>query len=72
MRPALVKIDTIEAAEKPESFVLWVDWKKSRTGRKRNTYILIGRGHYRGTASGCGYDKESAAIAEVLNLARER
>lgn len=69
MRPALAKIDTIEAAEKPESFVLWVDWKKSRTwGANPHTELIVDGDIYRGTASGCGYDKESTAIAEVLNI----
>lgn len=69
MRAALAKIDTIEAAEKPESFVLWVDWKKSRTwGANPHAELIVGGDTYRGTASGCGYDKESAAIAEVLNV----
>lgn len=69
MRAALAKIDTIETAEKPERFVLWVDWKKSRTwGKNPHTELIVGGDTYRGTASGCGYDKESTAIAEVLNI----
>lgn len=69
MKAALVKIDTIETAEKPERFALWVDWKKSRTwGANPHTELIVGGDTYRGKASGCGYDKESAAIAEVLNL----
>lgn len=65
----LAKIDTIETAEKPERFVLWVDWKKSRTwGKNPHTELIVSGDTYRGKASGCGYDKESAAIAEVLNL----
>lgn len=69
MRAALAKIDTTEAAEKPESFTLWVDWKKSRTwGANPHTELIVDGDTYRGKASGCGYDKESAAIAEVLNL----
>lgn len=69
MRAALAKIDTIETAEKPERFVLWVDWKKSRTwGKNPHTELIVGGDTYRSTASGCGYDKESTAIAEVLNI----
>ena len=69
MRAALAKIDTIETAEKPESFVLWVDWKKSRAwGANPHTELIVDGDTYRGTASGCGYDKESTAIAEVLNI----
>lgn len=55
MRAALAKIDTIEAAEKPESFVLWVDWKKSRTwGMNPYTELIVGGDTYRGKAIGCG------------------
>lgn len=34
MRAALAKIDTIETAEKPERFVLWVDWKSPAHGAR--------------------------------------
>ena len=68
MKAALAKIDTIEAAEKPESFTLWVTWKKSRTwSRNPHTELIVNGDTYRGKATGCGYDKESAAIADALN-----
>lgn len=69
LKRELKKIDTIETAEKPDSFVIWVDWKKSRTwGANPHTELIVNGDTYRGKATGCGYDKESAAIAEVLNL----
>lgn len=65
----LEKIRVAETAEKPDSFVIWVDWKKSRTwGANPHTELIVNGDTYRGKATGCGYDKESAAIAEVLNL----
>jgi hypothetical protein len=68
MKAALAKIDTIEAAEKPESFMLWVTWKRSRTwGANPHTELIVNGDTYRGKATGCGYDKESAAIADALN-----
>jgi hypothetical protein len=64
----LAKIDTIEAAEKPESFTLWVTWKRSRTwSANPHTELIVNGDTYRGKATGCGYDKESAAIADALN-----
>lgn len=69
MRAVIARIDTIETAEKPEHFVLWVDWKKSSTwGVNPHTELIVNGNRYFGTASGCGYDKESAAIAAVLNV----
>ena len=45
-----------------------VDWVRSRTwGYNPHVEVRTNTGTYYGTASGCGYDKESAAIAEALN-----
>ena len=46
-----------------------VEWAKSRTWGANPTAELlnIGNGRTTGHASGCGYDKESAAIAEAMN-----
>lgn len=46
-----------------------VDWKRSSTWgyNPTATVIINGVHEYRGTASGCGYDKETAAIAAALN-----
>ena len=64
----LEKIRVVETAEKPEHILLWVDWKESRTwGKNPHVELIVGNKVYRGTATGCGYDKESAAIAEALN-----
>jgi hypothetical protein len=49
-----------------------VEWKKSRTwGSNPTATVRAFRGELihrtTGTASGCGYDKESAAVANALN-----
>lgn len=63
----LEKIRVVETAEKPEHMFLWVDWKESRTwGKNPHVELIVGNKVYRGTATGCGYDKEGAAIAEAL------
>jgi hypothetical protein len=64
----LEKIRVAETAEKPEHILLWVDWKESRTwGKNPHVELIVGNKVYRGAATGCGYDKESAAIADALN-----
>lgn len=45
-----------------------VDWVRSKTwGYNPHVEIRTNTGTYYGTASGCGYDKESAAIANAFN-----
>lgn len=65
------KLDKIAAAEAAPalSFVdISVEWKKSRTwGAIPSVTVRTSDGVYYGAASGCGYDKESAAIAKALN-----
>ena len=65
------ELDKIAAAEAAPalSFVdISVEWKKSRTwGANPSVVVRTSDGVYYGAASGCGYDKESAAIAEALN-----
>lgn len=62
------------AADAPALALLTVDieWARSRTWGKNPTSTAQAYGGHtmqktRGHASGCGYDKESAAIAEALN-----
>ena len=52
-----------------------IEWKRSKTwGYNPHAYINIyGHGffeHYEGSASGCGYDKRSAAVGEALNKSK--
>lgn len=66
------KIASLEAAANApriSSASVTVEWAKSRTWGANPTAELLNMGDGRtvGHASGCGYDKESAAIAEAMN-----
>lgn len=73
----LKKIDQLNAIsnnkQNIEEITISVEWKKSRTwganptATVRVTYSDKSTNMYTGTASGCGYDKESAAISVALN-----
>lgn len=67
-------IELGKAAPTLGSLSISVEWKRSQTWGANPTatvraYSNTGEyiGEYEGHASGCGYDKESAAIAEALN-----
>lgn len=64
----LFKLETAFHAKELQFVDITVEWKKSRTWGN-NPYVTIrtNDGVFYGSASGCGYDKESAAIAEALN-----
>lgn len=64
----IAKLDAAEAAPALSYLSISVEWKRSKTWGANPT--AESRSNYAvgtGTASGCGYDKESAAIAEALN-----
>jgi len=67
------KIESAENAPELQSIDISVEWKKSRTwGANPTAKVRTWTGTHNietetGTASGCGYDKESAAIAGALN-----
>ena len=64
----IAKLDAAEAANDASTIYISVEWKKSRVWGANPTATITGSGSYStGYASGCGYDKESAAIAEALN-----
>ena len=70
LRKDLKRIDTIENANNNIiSITINVDWVKNRTwGYNPHATIYTNNGNItEGSASGCGYDKESTAIAEALN-----
>lgn len=56
-------------AENVKSVSISVEWKRSATWGYNPTATVIINGIYEyvGTASGCGYDKRTAAIGEALN-----
>lgn len=70
---SIAKIDAAENAGELLSIDISVEWKKNRTwGNNPMAIVRAWAGEYKiecgtGTASGCGYDKESAAIAGALN-----
>lgn len=66
----LKRIETIEkAAGNAQSITINVDWVRNATwGYNPHATIYTSNGKTaEGRASGCGYDKESAAIAQALN-----
>ena len=65
----LAKLDAIAAAPDLESVSICVEWKRSRMWGMNPTATCITNEPdiFTGHASGCGYDKRSAAIADALN-----
>lgn len=64
----LARLDRVAAAPDLTFISISVDWVRSRTwGNNPHAEARTNTGTFSGTASGCGYDKESAAIAEALN-----
>lgn len=69
-KKAIEKIDIIkEANEKVQTINISINWVRNSTwGYNPRATITTNLGTItEGKASGCGYDKESAAIAEALN-----
>lgn len=70
---SIEKIERAENAPELLNIDISVEWKKNRTwGMNLTAKVRACTGKYStetgiGTASGCGYDKESAAIADALN-----
>lgn len=68
MEKALEKIAQVEEVLTPDCITMLTEWKKSRVwGKNPHVSMIAEKKVYTGTASGCGYDKESAAIANALN-----
>lgn len=64
----LQKLAEVEAAELPQVINISVEWHRSSVwGYNPTAEISAERRRTYGTASGCGYDKESAAVAAALN-----
>lgn len=65
----LEKIAAAEAAPDAESVTIRVQWKHSRTwGYNPHAEVIVNQANrYTGTASGCGYDKRTAAVGDALN-----
>lgn len=64
----LAQLDRVATAPALSYLSISVGWVRSRTwGYNPHAEAMTNAGTFTGTASGCGYDKESAAIAEALN-----
>lgn len=62
------RVHEVEEVEAPASVSVVVEWHKSRTwGENPRARVAAERVATYGSASGCGYDKESAAIASAFN-----
>lgn len=58
----------IENTEVPEEVIIHVDWvKNTYWGNNPHATVTDSKRRYFGAASGCGYDKRTAAIAEAAN-----
>lgn len=65
----LEKLEKAAAATDPEYIVINMEWKRSATwGMNPAVEIIGGRTRTAGSASGCGYDKASAATASAANV----
>lgn len=72
LQKALEKMEIAENAEELAYIRINVDWVRSRTwGSNPKVELWTNCGYYTGSASGCGYDKESSAVAEALNQSAE-
>lgn len=66
------KLEAAEAVAAPEFVRVSVDWVKNRTwGNNPHAVVSAEKTRTFGKASGCGYDKESAAIAQAMNANSE-
>lgn len=63
----LEMLEAIENAKIPSFISIKTEWVRDRTwGNNPHTEIYVqGVGYHEGSASGCGYDKESAAFASA-------
>lgn len=67
----LEKLETVENTAAAQYITINVEFKRSKTWGYNPFAEVYAAGVYNGHASGCGYDKESAAVAEALNSAPE-
>lgn len=64
----LAQLDEVAQAADLNFITISVYWVRSQTGgHNPRVEVKTNTGAFMGSASGCGYDKESAAIADALN-----
>lgn len=62
------RINSVENAPELDYITLSIEWKRSRTwGSNPTAESRSNNGFFIGSASGCGYDKESSAVATAFN-----
>ena len=62
------KVSTIANADEFNGCTIHIDWRKGGMGANQAKATLSGCGYIEGNRTGgCGYDKESTAMASVLN-----
>ena len=71
----LAKLERVAAAPDLQSVSISVEWKRNPTwGYNPTATVTVHAGNewkqYTGTASGCGYDKRTAAVGAALNQSR--
>lgn len=63
------RLTAAEMAGTPDTIEIAIEWKKNRWyGYNPHASIVTPGGTYRAHVSGCGYDKASAVVGQVLNL----
>lgn len=61
-------LEQIAKTERPEEITIYVNWiKNPYWGNNPHAEVTDDKRRYFGSASGCGYDKRTAAIAEAAN-----
>lgn len=65
---AVDKVNKIDNADDFNGCTITIEWKKGSMGANQAKATLTGCGYIEGCRTGgCGYDKESTAMADVLN-----
>ena len=68
LKADMAKLRAAIKADDPGDITIAVSWIRSRTwGANPAVVVSAGRETTDGSASGCGYDKESAAVAAAMN-----
>lgn len=68
MNEALEKLQNVENAGELDYINISIDWVRSSVGENNpRVEAYINGSSFNGHASGCNYDKESAAVARALN-----
>lgn len=68
LNEVLEKLESVENAGELDCINIFINWVRSSVwGNNPQVKAYINGSSFNGHASGCGYDKESAAVAQALN-----